>query len=284
MIWLVNRKWSLSVNWVAALALASLSMVTRAQTIEYVHTDPLGSPVAITNQTGQIIERTEYEPYGQLIGSPANDRMGYAGQVMDSATGLTYMQQRYYDPAIGSFLSTDPVKTNANIGTSFNRYWYANNNPYRFTDSDGRDPQENYRGLSDPAFRDWVHSEKQKLGRGAAQNYTSSELRELHKEWRELGEPRGKGGRSSRGGSKRGQRGFFLPRLALKANIYTYLLFASGELNSGEDDRLDELRGQRKNFRESRERPKKQIPSEEPSPAVPKPERKKAKTNSNLGD
>ena len=64
MIYLIKPKWSLNVNWIAALVLASLSMVTRAQTIEYVHTDPLGSPVAITNQTGQIIERTEYEPYG----------------------------------------------------------------------------------------------------------------------------------------------------------------------------------------------------------------------------
>ena len=28
---------------------------------------------------------------------------------------------------------------NPNTGASFNRYWYANNNPYRFTDPDGRD-------------------------------------------------------------------------------------------------------------------------------------------------
>ena len=48
------------------------------------------------------------------------------------------MQQRYYDPAIGRFLSNDPVSTNSNNGASFNRYNYANNNPYRFTDPDGR--------------------------------------------------------------------------------------------------------------------------------------------------
>jgi RHS repeat-associated protein len=41
--------------------------------------------------------------------------------------------QRYYDPQIGRFLSVDPVTTN------FNRYNYANNNPYRFSDPDGRD-------------------------------------------------------------------------------------------------------------------------------------------------
>ena len=45
------------------------------------------------------------------------------------------MQQRYYDPIAGRFLSVDPVPASPE---SFNRYWYANNNPYRFTDPDGR--------------------------------------------------------------------------------------------------------------------------------------------------
>ena len=42
------------------------------------------------------------------------------------------MQQRYYDPQIGRFLSVDP------IDSSFNRYSYAANNPYGFVDPDGR--------------------------------------------------------------------------------------------------------------------------------------------------
>ncbi|GAB2498506.1 RHS repeat-associated core domain-containing protein [Arenimonas alkanexedens] len=48
------------------------------------------------------------------------------------------MQQRYYDPGIGRFLSIDPVTANSVNGTNFNRYWYGNNNPYRFSDPDGR--------------------------------------------------------------------------------------------------------------------------------------------------
>jgi uncharacterized protein RhaS with RHS repeats len=53
------------------------------------------------------------------------------------------MQQRYYDPVIGRFYSNDPVdmlghmqKGNPTMG--FNRYAYANNNPYKYTDPDGR--------------------------------------------------------------------------------------------------------------------------------------------------
>ena len=48
------------------------------------------------------------------------------------------MQQRYYDPVIGRFLSVDPVTADPTTGINFNRYWYANNNPYMYTDPDGR--------------------------------------------------------------------------------------------------------------------------------------------------
>ena len=109
-----------------------------AQTVEYIHTDALGSPVAVTDANGAVLERSEYEPYGSLLNRPVDDRPGFTGHVMDAATGLSYMQQRYYDPTIGRFLSVDPVAANPNTGASFNRYWYANNNPYKFTDPDGR--------------------------------------------------------------------------------------------------------------------------------------------------
>jgi uncharacterized protein RhaS with RHS repeats len=46
------------------------------------------------------------------------------------------MQARYYDPVIGRFYSNDPVGF-TNIHT-FNRYGYANNNPYKYVDPDGQ--------------------------------------------------------------------------------------------------------------------------------------------------
>src|SRR5690606_34670187 len=52
--------------------------------------------------------------------------------------GLVYMQQRFFDPMIPRFLSVDPVAAYSKKGIIFNRYWYANNNPYRFNDPDGR--------------------------------------------------------------------------------------------------------------------------------------------------
>jgi RHS repeat-associated protein len=58
----------------------------------------------------------------------------------DADTNLVYMQQRYYDPSIGRFLSVDPVDASGTDGSNLDRYWYANDNPYRYTDPDGRCP------------------------------------------------------------------------------------------------------------------------------------------------
>lgn len=119
-------------------------------TVTYTHTDALGSPIATTNSAGGIVERTDYAPYGAPFNRPV-DGVGYTGHVMDQATGLVYAQQRYYDPMLGRFLSPDPVETDPNSGASFNRYNYANNNPYRFTDPDGRESKSKGFVIHEPA-------------------------------------------------------------------------------------------------------------------------------------
>ena len=114
---------------------------TNSQTgTRWLHTDALGSPVATTGVGGVLLQRTHYEPYGQNAGGAVPDGIGFTGHVNDVATGLVYMQQRYYDPIAGRFLSVDPVVTNASNGSFFNRYVYTNNNPYRYVDPDGRSP------------------------------------------------------------------------------------------------------------------------------------------------
>jgi RHS repeat-associated protein len=107
--------------------------------VMYIHTDGLGSPVARSDKNGNLISgsRTRYEPYGATAAG-ATPTIGFTGHVNDANTGLVYMQQRYYDPHAGRFLSTDPVLTDANTGDSFNRYHYAKNNPYKYIDPDGR--------------------------------------------------------------------------------------------------------------------------------------------------
>ncbi|MGH8045050.1 MAG: RHS repeat-associated core domain-containing protein, partial [Stenotrophomonas sp.] len=108
-----------------------------AVSVRYQHTDALGSPVAETNEQAGVVQRTAYTPYGASIGAQ-KDGVGYTGHVMDGSTGLTYMQQRYMDPTVGVFLSVDPVTAFRSPIGLFNRYRYANGNPYRFIDPDGR--------------------------------------------------------------------------------------------------------------------------------------------------
>ena len=53
------------------------------------------------------------------------------------------MQARYYDPVIGRFYSNDPLDALGHLNKGdihgFNRYAYANNNSYKYTDPDGLD-------------------------------------------------------------------------------------------------------------------------------------------------
>ncbi|WP_386816276.1 RHS repeat domain-containing protein [Lysobacter gummosus] len=111
---------------------------TGVEVVRYQHTDSLGSPVAVSNERGEVLSRAIYEPYGNVIEPSAYDGIGYAGHIMDAATTLVQMQQRYYDPALGRFLSVDPVVVGNKTAGNFNRYSYANDNPYKFIDPDGR--------------------------------------------------------------------------------------------------------------------------------------------------
>ncbi len=86
------------------------------------------------------LRRTRYEAYGNTAAGTVPTGIGFTGHVNDADTGLVYMQQRYYDPIAARFMSVDPIFTDANTGSGFNLYEYASNNPYRYTDPDGRAP------------------------------------------------------------------------------------------------------------------------------------------------
>lgn len=103
----------------------------------YLHSDHRGSPSVKTASNRTVIYRSWHDAYGAPKDGLWRDGPGFTGHQMDPASQLIYMQQRYHDPETG-FISTDPVGVNTTTGGNFNRYWYANNNPYRFVDPDGR--------------------------------------------------------------------------------------------------------------------------------------------------
>ncbi|WP_176693275.1 RHS repeat-associated core domain-containing protein [Arenimonas terrae] len=107
--------------------------------IRYQHTDALGSPVAETNEAGALAQpRERLTAYGEPADGTWQAGPGFTGHQMDASSRLVYMQQRYYDPVSGRFLSVDLVKTDSANGRNFNRYWYANDNPHAYVDPDGR--------------------------------------------------------------------------------------------------------------------------------------------------
>lgn len=112
-----------------------VSNVKRNIKVTYQHTDMLGSPVMQSDEAGNVISRSVYDPFGKRLGGDKAG-IGYTGHLHDKDLGLTYMQARYYDPLIARFYTNDPVGF-AGSSHSFNRYAYANNNPYKYVDPDG---------------------------------------------------------------------------------------------------------------------------------------------------
>ncbi|MDS4028672.1 MAG: RHS repeat-associated core domain-containing protein [Candidatus Contendobacter sp.] len=115
----------------------------RADTITYFHNDPSGSPVAATDQNGRLLWKETYRPYGErlLNGASADaNRLWFTGKPQDPDTGLSYLGARYYSPPLGRFMGIDPKAVDPGDPHSFNRYTYANNNPYKFVDPDGSHP------------------------------------------------------------------------------------------------------------------------------------------------
>lgn len=114
-----------------------------AQQATYFHNDVAGSPTLATNETGAVAWRESYRPYGEklkLETAASGNRVGFAGKPFDNQTGLSFMGARYYDPITGRFMGMDPVEFQEKNIQSFNRYAYANNNPNRYIDPDGRIP------------------------------------------------------------------------------------------------------------------------------------------------
>ncbi|MRF19956.1 MULTISPECIES: RHS repeat-associated core domain-containing protein [unclassified Stenotrophomonas] len=104
----------------------------------YQHYDARSTLAATSDTSGKVLSRHIWSPYGEPDIAPDASTPGYAGHLTDPDTGLVYMGQRYYDPAIGLFLSADPVTAHSDPAGMFHRYRYANNNPYKFIDPDGR--------------------------------------------------------------------------------------------------------------------------------------------------
>jgi RHS repeat-associated protein len=61
----------------------------------------------------------------------------FTGKELDESDNLYYYGARYYDPAMGRFISADPVDGDLTNPQSFNKYSYVLNNPLKYVDPTG---------------------------------------------------------------------------------------------------------------------------------------------------
>jgi len=127
------------------------------KTFYYIHTDYLGSWLAITDNSGSLKQRYSYDAWGRprdpttwklkVIGTtnpvadlsamqPRFDR-GYTGHEMMAGFALINMNGRLYDPYVQRFLSPDNYVQQPDNSQNFNRYSYCINNPLKYTDPSG---------------------------------------------------------------------------------------------------------------------------------------------------
>lgn len=126
------------VNTLAALAvmLIAVSRLNAAEVVTYYHNNYLGSPIAATDSSGAVIWQQAYDPWGLKLTTNTDER-GYTGNWLDEETGLADHKARWMTSAIGRFTAIDPLSWNESNIHSFNRYAYANDNPYAFVDPSG---------------------------------------------------------------------------------------------------------------------------------------------------
>jgi RHS repeat-associated protein len=105
----------------------------------------------LVNQSGQVVEQYEYDPFGKAtvytaagalvdVGpagtSPEDGTRSayglthlYKAMRLDPETGNCYVRNRFYDPRTGRFMSRDPIGVWGDGGNMGNEYAYAWNRP-----------------------------------------------------------------------------------------------------------------------------------------------------------
>jgi len=102
----------------------------------YYHSDYLGSISVVTDESGNVIEKTHYLPFGEIL-QGGNDRYLYTNQELDPESQLYYYGARYYSPYLAKFTQPDTVIQDVYNPQNLNRYSYALNNPYKYNDPSG---------------------------------------------------------------------------------------------------------------------------------------------------
>ena len=108
----------------------------------YFLTDANDNVTAITDSSGNVLERYNYSAFGGVTvysatwadpsaTSSYGNTILFAGMNQDPTTGLYYDNARWYNSSLGTFITTDPAHSSSNL------YEYAGNDPTGEVDPSG---------------------------------------------------------------------------------------------------------------------------------------------------
>ena len=99
-------------------------------TVNYFHCDQIGIPREMTDSQGKLLWKGRYDAWGQLIHDSnrhaqrtTHQPFRLQNQYFDQETGLHYNFLRYYEPALGRFITQDLI----GLMGGMNLYRFANN-------------------------------------------------------------------------------------------------------------------------------------------------------------
>ncbi|TLS88917.1 hypothetical protein FD720_04165, partial [Photobacterium damselae subsp. damselae] len=105
-------------------------------TVYHVHNDHLGTPQALTDETGATVWKASYSPFGKATVTTEQIKFNlrFPGQYYDAETGLHYNWHRYYDPSLGRYLQSDRL----GLFDGMDTYGYVRGNPLVWSDPTGQ--------------------------------------------------------------------------------------------------------------------------------------------------
>jgi RHS repeat-associated protein len=101
--------------------------------------DGHGNARLLTDSTGAISDRYDYDAFGNIISQTASapNVFLYSGEQNDPNLGFYYLRARYLDPSSGRFWTSDPFEGEANDPQSLTKYTYGRANPVNNVDPSG---------------------------------------------------------------------------------------------------------------------------------------------------
>ena len=109
---------------------------------KYYVTDPHGNVVQLTDESGKVTKIYEYDSFGNEVNPDSKDEnpFRYCGEYYDKETEEIYLRARYYQPAVGRFLTRDTYTGESDEPESLHLYTYCENDGVNYFDPSGHKP------------------------------------------------------------------------------------------------------------------------------------------------